>query len=296
MTVNVEIDNRISKCRKILGTDPNSQIFAALAEAYRKQGDLEEAFRVCQNGLRVHPRYGAAHVVMAKINLDRGLYDWAEAEVTKARENDGNSRTIELLLAEIYIYKGEYQAAVKLLKKLAAVDPHNDHVRRLLEIAMKIPAEQAAAVGASAAKSVEPTVVERTSVSQDTPVEQPVPAPAPPETLSPGDLLRAVLKIDVVHGALFIDSEGLVIESEWQADMDATTCGAALAEVNKFLNQELMKVSFGRVDTVLIETEELVFYLMHVSSAMYLVVADVEVNLGRLRMKTAGLIQRVEAN
>ena len=82
----VEIDERIGKCQKILDVDPNSQIFAALAEAYRKKGELEKAFRVCQNGLRIHPSYGSAHVVMAKINLDRGLYDWAEIEANKAAE------------------------------------------------------------------------------------------------------------------------------------------------------------------------------------------------------------------
>ena len=99
----LELDDRISKCEKILDSDPNSQIFAALADAYRKKGDLEKSFRTCQNGLRIHPSYGSAHVIMAKVNLDRGLYDWAEIEAEKAVEIDGRTRSIELLLAEIYI-------------------------------------------------------------------------------------------------------------------------------------------------------------------------------------------------
>ena len=86
MTTTVDIQDRISKCQKILETDPNSQIFAALAEAYRRNGDLDKAFRICQNGLKIHPSYGSAHVVMAKINLDRRLYDWAEIEAKKAAE------------------------------------------------------------------------------------------------------------------------------------------------------------------------------------------------------------------
>ena len=39
-----DIDERIEKCNKILDENPSSQIFAALAEAYRKKGDLEKAF------------------------------------------------------------------------------------------------------------------------------------------------------------------------------------------------------------------------------------------------------------
>lgn len=287
MTVDVEIENRITKCQKILDTNPNSQIFAALAEAFRKKGDLEKAFRVCQNGLRVHPDYGAAHVVMAKINLDRGLYDWAEEEVSRARAADGNNRMVELLLAEIYIYKGEYKSAIKLLKKLAEADPQNDHVRRLLEIAMKIPQEQVVMIGSPVVDSVTPTVV----VSQHEP--EPVPV-KPPTKLSEAHILRETLGIDGVQGALFVNTEGLLIESEWQSQMDSTTCGAALTEVINFLSQELMKVSFGCVDTVLVETASQVFYLIHVGHGMYVVVGDAQVNLGTLRMKMAGLVQRVE--
>ena len=286
MTVNVEIDSRISKCQKILDTDPNSQIFAALAEAFRKKGDLEKAFRVCQNGLRVHPDYGAAHVVMAKVNLDRGLYDWAEAEVCKARDLDGNNRAIELLLAEIYIYKGEYKAAIKLLKKLTEADPDNDHVRRLLEIAMKIPREQAEAVGQPVAASVVPMVTDNEPASEQM---EDVPADAPNAV----NVLQEALRIDHVHGALYINFEGLVMESAWQIDLDATICGAALAEVSKFLSQELMKVAFGGVNAVLIETGNMIFYLIHVESGIYLTVCDSRVNLGTLRMKMAGLTELV---
>ncbi|RME27850.1 MAG: hypothetical protein D6800_04560, partial [Candidatus Zixiibacteriota bacterium] len=142
MTATAQLDERIAKCHKILQSDPNSQIFAALAEAYRKKGELDTAFRICQNGLRVHPSYGSAHIVMAKINLDRGLYDWAETEVQKAREIDGNSRAIELLLAEIQIYKGDFQNAIRLLKKLHESDPTNEHIAKLLDIAERIPREQ----------------------------------------------------------------------------------------------------------------------------------------------------------
>jgi predicted regulator of Ras-like GTPase activity (Roadblock/LC7/MglB family) len=288
MTVDVQVDNRIAKCQKILESDPNSQIFASLAEAFRKKGDLEKAFRICQDGLRIHPDYGAAHVVMAKVNLDRGLYDWAEAEVNKAIDSDGNNRNIELLLAEIYIYKGEYQSAIKLLKKLHSVDPHNEHIRRLLDIAKKIPQEQQAKIGSPVTESIEQTVIERGS--------EPVPASADPTALGPADLLREALSIERTQGALYINNEGLVIESRWNCDLDAVTCGAALAEVNKFLNQELMKVSFGQVDTVLIETGNLVFYLIQIATGVFLVVGDAKVNLGTLRMKMADLIQRVETS
>ncbi len=282
MTVNVEIDSRILKCQKILEMDPNSQIFAALAEAYRKKGELEKAFQVCHSGLRIHPNYGAAHLVMAKVNLDRGLYDWAATEVEKAREAGGDLRTIELLLAEINIYKGEFQAAIKSLKRLSTSDPGNMHVKRLLEIATRIPEEQQEQTGEPAeTKSPDPAVI---------------PQAESPNRIIPADLLAEALRIRGVEGALFINAEGLVIESRWEAGVDQTTCGAVMAEVNTFVEQELMKISFGRVTTVLIETSTLVFYIMIVPGGMFLIAGGSGINLGSLRMKMATLLDRVQTS
>jgi predicted regulator of Ras-like GTPase activity (Roadblock/LC7/MglB family) len=289
MTVDVEIQNRIVKCQKILETDPNSQIFAALAEAFRKKGELERAFQVCHGGLRIHPEYGPAHVVMAKINLDRGLYDWAEAEVEKAREVEGDTRTIELLLAEIHLYKGNYQSAIKLLRRLSAHDPQNEHVRKLLDIAVRIPQEQETRLGAPVASGVTPTEAAAPPPSE-------LPLRGKPTPLTPPELLSEALRIPGTSGVMYINSEGLVMESQWRSEMDPSVCGAALAEVSKFLDQELMKVSFGRVGTVLIETARQVFYLLRVRNGMFLVASGSEVNLGTLRMKMDGLLERVRIN
>jgi len=287
MTLDVELDERIAKCRKILDQDPNSQIFAALAEAYRRKGEVEKAFQICQNGLRIHPSYGSAHVVMAKINMDRGLYDWAEAEVRKAQESDGSNRSVELLLAEIHLYKGEYEKAIKLLKRLRQSDPDNEHIKKLLEIAERIPEEQKSLTGGPDPKAEEPT--------QMTVAPPAVEAPRVTRLDTVG-LLVAALELPGVTGALFIDYEGLVVESQWQSDMDQTVCGAALADVNQFLNQELMKASFGRVNKVLVESAQSVFYLLAAERGLFLFVGDATVNLGALRMKVNSLMERYDPN
>lgn len=285
-----EIDDRIEKCEKILEVDPNSQIFAALAEAYRKKGDLEKAFRICQSGLRVHPSYGSAHVVMAKINLDRGLYDWAEAEVKKSIRLEGNSRAIELLLAEIYIYEGEFNSAVTLLRRLHQTDPANEQIKKLLDIALKLPEEQAVVMGGK--------VVHASTEATVPAPRQPQSAPTAPEasSLSPSELVHQALAIPDMTGALFLNFEGLVVESDWQANLDPNVCGATLADVDYFLNQELARASFGRVSTILIETASAVFYLIRVANGLFLFVGDARINLGTLRMKISTLVENYRAH
>jgi tetratricopeptide (TPR) repeat protein len=283
MISSVELDERIGKCQKILEVDPNSQIFAALAEAYRKKGELDKAFRICQNGLKIHPSYGSAHVVMAKINLDRGLYDWAEAEAKKAAEVDGMTRTNELLLAEIYIYKGDFNRAISLLKKLSLADPTSSQIKKLLEIAQRIPEEQTRITGISAYHDDTPPEVEA-ATPESAVADQPV------EELAPKELLTRAIRIPGIDGALFINHEGLVIDSEWVLKLDLTTCGAALGEIGNALSSELVKSSFGNFQAVLIETAQVTFYLIKKHDGLFLFVANESANLGTLRMKIENLL------
>lgn len=290
MTVSAEVDDRIEKCQKLLRTDPNSQIFAALAEAHRKKGELGEAFRVCQNGLRIHSLYGSAHVVMAKINLDRGLFDWAEAEVQKAVEIDGRNRAVELLMAEICISKGEFVGALSLLKNLHQADPNNRHIEKLLEIARKIPEEQEAQrveVNNTAA------TVQGAEQSSDNNERKAVEVPLPSD---PAAILAEAVRIKDLEGALYINQEGLVVESEWSLPMDAATCGAQMAGVNRFLTQELVKASLGNCHAILIETAGPVFYLFSVEDGYFLFVANHAVVLGTLRMRIASLMKRFKTD
>ena len=288
MTVTAEIKDRIAKCQKILEGDPNSQIFAALAEAYRKDGDLEVAFRVCQNGLKIHPSYASAHVVMAKINMDRGMYDWAEAEVRKAIELEGNSRATELLLAEIHIYKGEFAAAIRLLKKLSQADPANSQIKRLLDIAQRIPEEQQILRKQAAEE-------EKTIVQQSRPATAPVPATPSAPPLSTRGLLEEALAIEHLLGALYTNREGLVIEEEWTPSMDAATCGATLAGVLNFLSKELMQAQFGDANALQIEARGWVFFVTRSREKMFIFVGDEQINLGNLRLRIAALFERYNA-
>ena len=284
----VELDDRIAKCNKILDESPNSQIFAALAEAYRKKGELDKAFRVCQNGLKIHPNYGSAHMVMAKINLDKGLYDWAQMEVEKSVNLDGNSHATDLLLAEIHIYKGEFAHATRILDKLRRVDPKNKHVMKLMEIAKKLPLESR--------KNIEPVGEESESQTAESETPPEAGAKEPIREISPKIMIDILANIPGVDGVMLVNHEGMVAESNWNCPEEPELFGALAREIERIINEQIGEANFGKYEDALIEAENLVLKFLPFGKNLLLIKANTQVNLGTLRLKLTSLLDTCNVN
>lgn len=294
-----EIDDRIVKCNKILGENPGSQIFAALADAHRKKGELDRAFRICQNGLKVHPDYGSAHVVMAKINMDKGLYDWAETEVEKAIKLDGATRTAELLLSEVYIYKGEFNKACRLLERLIDADPGNEQIQKLLDIARKIPLDTSVEPAQSKTGPQSIAAKEQQVRAVDSPFEpsqQEIPEePDSIPALNDKQFLRAMIGTPGVEGALMVNVDGLVAEVEWNVPGKTDLVAALTAETARLCTVQMRECGLGELKSMLIESENSLTYISGVRGKILAVVCSDSVNLGSLRLKLGGLLPRLSA-
>lgn len=294
-----DIEERIAKCNKILDENPSSQIFAALAEAYRKKGELDQAFRVCQTGLKVHPNYGSAHLVMAKINLDKGMYDWAETEVQKAVELDGATRATELLLAEIYIYKGDFNTACRMLEALHQADPNNEQITKLLEIARKIPldkerggpidtGEKPPAKPARSKPDAGPSPTAQPAGQADEPS-----AEAQLPELDYKQMLKSLVGTPGIDGVLLLNKDGLAIEAVWNIPGDTDLVGALAVEAAKHCTAQMRDMGFGNLESMMIETPDSLLYLAGSKGKLLAVVCTETVNLGSLKMKLASLMPRL---
>jgi len=293
-----DIEERIAKCNKILDENPSSQIFAALAEAYRKKGELDQAFRVCQNGLKVHPNYGSAHLVMSKINLDKGMYDWAETEVKKAMELDGTNRATELLLAEVYIHKGEFNQACRMLEHLLQADPDNEQIKNLLDIARKIPLDQQKGVpvekvttSPSPPKATAPRSRPQEK-QKKTPVVEKSPQPQLPE-LDYKQMFKSLVGTPGIDGVLLLNRDGLVIEAVWNIPGNTDLVGALAVEAARLTTIQMRDTGYGNLQSLMIETPESLLYLAGAKGKLLAVICSVTVNLGSLKMKLASLLPRL---
>jgi predicted regulator of Ras-like GTPase activity (Roadblock/LC7/MglB family) len=276
MVTTDELDERIGKCKKILAKDPESLIFAALSEAYRRKRDLNMATKICTQGLKIHPDYGSAHLVMAKIHMDKRLFAEAEKELFLAIEADGRTRANELLLSEILMKKGKSKEAKALLDKLFATDPENPQVKKLLE----------------EIKSKEEKV--ETEVKwKDIPTNYEILGQLK-EKLSPTEALDEILRVPGVLGCLIVDREGLATESKFKKkNLNSEILGVASAVIFGEIEKNLLKVDFGSLDQTLIESKELNFWVLKFKNFLLGVCCDDKANSGFLKMRLSKLRSRI---
>lgn len=71
----------------MLATDPQSLVFADLADALRQQGDLETAERIAMRGVERHPSHAPGLAVLARIAESRGDLAAASAYWERARRH-----------------------------------------------------------------------------------------------------------------------------------------------------------------------------------------------------------------
>ncbi len=267
-----ELDDRISKCQRILADNPQSQIFAALSEAYRKRGELERASQICAKGLATHPDYGPAHVVMTKICMDQGKYELAEKELATAMQLDGNTRATEFLLSEILIRRGQATKAKAILGKLRTADPANQLVKNLLEgLGEKAIEEKRKAV-----EKIEDPIVKRFEGEID--LSQAL------------DYLKTFPK---VFGAALVGLDGLILEERFRIDLEKDIVGAISANLFDVVGSGLADVSLGKLEQVLVESGNWQLWVIRLGKKLLVICCSEEVNSGSLRMKVRELLEHL---
>jgi len=225
-----------------LADNPHSQVFAALAEAYRRRGDFGRAFSVCKNGLKHHPDYALGHIVMAKLFLHQRMSEEALASLQRAIEIDGPTRTTDLLEAELHLMRRNAAAAQIVIDRLRSAQPNNPSVdelnQRLRELRTSIQLES------------------QETDDVDEPVEIRRYAPAPRPTVSQvvnwTEWAAAIGQMRGVAGAVAFDASGQTLASH---ATDETT-HAGMETVGTLFNEidaHLRRAEWGALEEIRIE-------------------------------------------
>ena len=129
----------------VLARDPASLVYADLAEALRRRGDLAQALRVATQGLMRHPEHVAGLDCLGRIHADRGA-------LAEARDAWGRALAVAPThagalkgMAFALFREGDTPGAQALLERASAADPSDEGIRRALETVRSAATDAAAA-------------------------------------------------------------------------------------------------------------------------------------------------------
>jgi predicted regulator of Ras-like GTPase activity (Roadblock/LC7/MglB family) len=256
-----------------LAADPSSIAFLPLAEALRKRGDVEMAWRIATRGVERHSQRPDAHDLVARIALDRGDLARARAEwetvLTLQPANPGAQKGLGFL----FFQQGDLAEAERYLGAAAAAAPDDQSL--------------AAALGTvrAAAADVEHEAFDWPTPG--TPLGNSV-LPVPPFAPAPADartLFAEVLGHEP-QTALLIDAEGYVVAGEYVTDDGhdlGADLGAQLSGVSDEASRAMRHLGLGAWQQIVFEAEAASVAMAPSGDGVLLVAAPRTVPLGFVR-------------
>jgi tetratricopeptide (TPR) repeat protein len=235
------VSDEIRRLSDELAHDPASLVFIQLAEALRRQGQLDHALRIAARGVERHPTSADAHDLLARIAVDRGEADRAasawETVLRIAPTHVGARKGLGFLCFQ----QGRLEEAEAHLSDAAQCDPGDAGVAAAL-------AHVRSARGTS-----------RRNGSGET--------KAPPDVRKPDRVGRSaddprMLFAELLHEAdqtaMLLDREGLVLGGAyftWDGRDVAHEVGAALSGVSDEADRATKYLDIGDWSMIVVETE-----------------------------------------
>ncbi len=144
-----------------LQQNPESLTFARVADALMKNSRIDEAIRICEEGIRRHPYYVTGHMVLGKCYMQKKYFDQAEKEFKRVLLYDPKYLAAHRHYGDLMREIGWENTCEMSYRKIQHLDPLDEKVQSMVEeFARK----------AETNKPVEPVAP---------PVSAPRPAPAP---------------------------------------------------------------------------------------------------------------------
>ena len=115
-----------------LAEEPGSLAFLELAEALRRRGQFEAAYKVARGGLVRYPGLADAHDLMAHVLSDQGDLAGAFDSWSSALQLDPMRTSALKGLAFLYFRAGDETAALDHLQRAMEVDPDDPTIRQAI--------------------------------------------------------------------------------------------------------------------------------------------------------------------
>ncbi|MBI5546056.1 MAG: hypothetical protein HY901_19360, partial [Deltaproteobacteria bacterium] len=133
----------LAQLEHAFATDPTSEAYKPLAEAYLAMGRFMEAMVVCKKGVKAHPETVTARVLLARVYAEQGKDKKALEELQGALLASPNDLHALRLLGSILCKSGDTAQGAEHLKKAIAADPKDPETLELCKkYSVAVPAPE----------------------------------------------------------------------------------------------------------------------------------------------------------
>lgn len=126
-------EKAIEKYQMILMRTPSAKVFAPLSEAYRKMGLLQQAFEVCETGVKHNPEYPSGHVAYGKVLYEMKDFKAAENSFRRAAHLQKDNILTRKLQALCLSKLGRRNDAVTVYKEVLFLSPKDQQAQKYLQ-------------------------------------------------------------------------------------------------------------------------------------------------------------------
>jgi tetratricopeptide (TPR) repeat protein len=113
----------LAKLESAFNSDPGSDAYRPLAEAYLAAGRFMEAMVVCKKGVKAHPNRPDPRLLLARVYAEQGKDKKALDELQGALGVAPTDRTVLRALADVQLRSGDAAAGKATLQKVWDLDP-----------------------------------------------------------------------------------------------------------------------------------------------------------------------------
>lgn len=141
MTSMIQAD-LIEKYQMILEKDPDSKVFAPLAEAYRRMGLKDEALQVCKQGVLANPHFAGGRIALARCLLEFSQLEKACEELKIAVELASENILAHSLLADTLLQLKKPKEALRAYKMLLFLNPQHAKAAKMVKKLESLTADE----------------------------------------------------------------------------------------------------------------------------------------------------------
>ena len=257
--------DEIERWSEELARDPASGVFIPLADALRRRGQLDLAYRVATRGLARRPYDGDAHDLLARIWADRGDVERAMDEWSVALQCAPTHAGALKGMGFACYHAGRLTDAERYLVEAAAVDPDDISIRTaLVRVRQHAVESQSPASDVVVANSngTQPRDESLPPLAGLPPVAEPQPPALPVASQAIPRVDPRLVFGDVVdpsdQAALLVDADGLVLAGSYVVadgrDV-AQEVGAALSGVSDEARRAMRHLGLGAWSSLVFEAE-----------------------------------------